>query len=776
MKVRSSSYYVKLVLYCFAITSIPVVVLGFLSYSHSSQVVQRSVNTQKSLSLTQMQANVEQLLNAVDQSATHFLSSYVVQSALYEPLNPKQFTLFNQLKSELNYLQRVDNGITDITMLSTAGEWLINNNGLYRLADVKDPPLHLMADSEDASYYTVSVGGGDSSSSAPEAASSPGGCTNKIQLVKKLPLTAFNPVGLAVITIPACSLSDNVSLDSEQEAFLILDERQAVVWSQGMEVPDLEAVRGRLKAAEEPQGQVSLPMKDERYTVTYRKSDYTGWTYMSVVSVAQLAKQSRGIGWFTFYICLALLLLFVGLSWVLSMRMYRPIFTLYREVVGVKEGPSPGTRVDELAAIGEQVRTMFRTERELQNRLQGQMEQLKTFFMIRLVLGGMKDEEIIANLHQFELGHDFKRFAVLAAQIDLEGTRFGPKDYDLLMFAVNNMIEELIPASERLVPVLLGRSQITVVTSSGGQEEEFRKSLYALAEQVQTAVADYLGIPVYIGVSLDYGRLRDIPRAYEESVEALQARVRFGGQSILSFADLGENHAMHYSYPFELQKELFDAMKVADRRRTELLLQQMMAEICSSSAYPQDQQYNAVRLLMNVMNLAHSFDLQAPLMDNQQTLFDELFRLDIPKEGERWIREKLIGPILDGIEERTELRHLNISRELIQIVQNEFETDLSIESVADRLHYSPSYLSTVFRKSMNVPFSAYLAQYRHQTALRWLVETDMSVKEISERLRYNNPQNFIRSFRKLEGLPPGKYRELHANGGSADREEEGQGA
>ncbi|MFB4390061.1 helix-turn-helix domain-containing protein, partial [Bacillus sp. BR_10] len=48
---------------------------------------------------------------------------------------------------------------------------------------------------------------------------------------------------------------------------------------------------------------------------------------------------------------------------------------------------------------------------------------------------------------------------------------------------------------------------------------------------------------------------------------------------------------------------------------------------------------------------------------------------------------------------------------------------------------------------------------RHHVAKNWLVETDMSVKEISEKLKYKNPQNFIRSFKKLEGTTPGKYRD-----------------
>ncbi|MNL86613.1 Helix-turn-helix domain protein [compost metagenome] len=46
-------------------------------------------------------------------------------------------------------------------------------------------------------------------------------------------------------------------------------------------------------------------------------------------------------------------------------------------------------------------------------------------------------------------------------------------------------------------------------------------------------------------------------------------------------------------------------------------------------------------------------------------------------------------------------------------------------------------------------------------AKKWLIETDMTVKEISERLQYQNSQNFIRSFRKQEEMTPGQYRELH---------------
>ncbi|HFM7023016.1 TPA: helix-turn-helix domain-containing protein, partial [Enterococcus faecium] len=46
-------------------------------------------------------------------------------------------------------------------------------------------------------------------------------------------------------------------------------------------------------------------------------------------------------------------------------------------------------------------------------------------------------------------------------------------------------------------------------------------------------------------------------------------------------------------------------------------------------------------------------------------------------------------------------------------------------------------------------------------AKKWLKETNLSVKEIAERLQYRNPQNFIRFFKKKESITPGEYRKKY---------------
>ncbi|KRF03357.1 hypothetical protein ASG89_23230 [Paenibacillus sp. Soil766] len=75
------------------------------------------------------------------------------------------------------------------------------------------------------------------------------------------------------------------------------------------------------------------------------------------------------------------------------------------------------------------------------------------------------------------------------------------------------------------------------------------------------------------------------------------------------------------------------------------------------------------------------------------------------------------------------------------------------------MNYSPNYLTKVFRKETGVNFSDYLSEYRMNMAKQWLLETDMKIFEIAEKLKYNTPANFIRYFRKLGGTTPGQYRD-----------------
>ncbi|MNC09987.1 HTH-type transcriptional regulator YesS [compost metagenome] len=110
------------------------------------------------------------------------------------------------------------------------------------------------------------------------------------------------------------------------------------------------------------------------------------------------------------------------------------------------------------------------------------------------------------------------------------------------------------------------------------------------------------------------------------------------------------------------------------------------------------------------------------------------------------------------MKEKTNEQFRCLSEKIAMIIRSEYDQELSLEIIGERLHYNPNYLSSIFKKEYGMTFSEYLMNYRLEMAKKWLVETDMTIKEIAERLQYHNPQNFIRSFRKKEHVTPGAYR------------------
>lgn len=129
-----------------------------------------------------------------------------------------------------------------------------------------------------------------------------------------------------------------------------------------------------------------------------------------------------------------------------------------------------------------------------------------------------------------------------------------------------------------------------------------------------------------------------------------------------------------------------------------------------------------------------------------------------PGDIEAWFGKVIVCPAIGLLKERQETQFNSISEEVKQLIAEAFDTDLTLEKCSARLNYHPQYISRVFRQETGTSFTDYLAQYRLTVAKRWLKDTDLTITEIAMKLKYNNPANFIRYFRKMEGITPGQYR------------------
>jgi len=124
------------------------------------------------------------------------------------------------------------------------------------------------------------------------------------------------------------------------------------------------------------------------------------------------------------------------------------------------------------------------------------------------------------------------------------------------------------------------------------------------------------------------------------------------------------------------------------------------------------------------------------------------------EKGRRGSRVILFGTTKD--------KHGNMAETMDKIVQyiNEHfsDTDLSLNTIARQVYLSPNYISTLFKKYLDVNISNYIIDIRMKKAAKLLRESDYKAYEIANMVGYTNSQYFSILFKRSIGISPTDYR------------------
>jgi len=91
-------------------------------------------------------------------------------------------------------------------------------------------------------------------------------------------------------------------------------------------------------------------------------------------------------------------------------------------------------------------------------------------------------------------------------------------------------------------------------------------------------------------------------------------------------------------------------------------------------------------------------------------------------------------------------------------LETNFAEIQSIKEVAIFVKMSPEYFRRLFKLDVGLSCEAYLTKLRMTFARELIIESTLSIKEISSRLGYKRPNHFSNTFLRYWGKSPGNYR------------------
>ena len=103
-------------------------------------------------------------------------------------------------------------------------------------------------------------------------------------------------------------------------------------------------------------------------------------------------------------------------------------------------------------------------------------------------------------------------------------------------------------------------------------------------------------------------------------------------------------------------------------------------------------------------------------------------------------------------------RQISLVRTVLNYIDEHYSEKISRDSLAEELHYSPCYFSSVFHKLAGITLSEYVSNIRMNKAGELICNSDVAVSEIIKRVGYRSESLFYTTFKKHFGVNPNEIR------------------
>ena len=732
---------------------IPVLVLGvglvagFGSYIYIStidSVVERFSSSKQSY-IEQIKNNLEHKIQTIEYAFNTYSTTSSFQEVVTHPITVQDFIAYRNVNSQLNYIASMAAEGTEYSLISLVENWQILNERLSSLSE--DEVLELRekyVENQEQSLFWIKTDKG-------------------IRFVNTLPVFSSKKQAIALSDISLHTLDATVKSE-ENTLIYILNKQGELMYEsepghQLLTSEQLRQLTGTVSSMEDT-GMVKQEITGrENLQLIYAKSSYNNWIYLTVLDQAEIASSLKMTKFGISAMALLSILLIWVVAYMISLHFTKPIQQIKRSLSAI---PQVNSR-NEIEYIMNSIDTIISEKASLENLIEAEMPQLETQLILNLFRNRVSPEELEQNLLRFGYQRSAQhRYAAMLIQLDSLGGQEA-SDKDVLLLAINKLVKEVIPRQQRLQPIILNDdTQATILTFAGKNDPEINKEILEYATVLLRTARSYLKVSISIGISKFYTDLLESKEACEMAKQALHQRLNLGKESIIFYEDISTvvSGPVLLHYPVELESQLFNAIRLGDKEQVTKALYPFLAELMGKNKSTMNFEVMLVRLVNNLIQLEQHLGVNVLLTQDNNKLYHRVLDIRNPEEIERMLVQEVIDPMMYSMKDKTSKQFRCLSDKITDIVHAEYDRELTLEIIGERLHYNPNYLSSIFKKEYGTSFSEYLMNYRLEMAKRWLTETDMTIKDIAERLQYHNPQNFIRSFRKKEQVTPGAYRKL----------------
>jgi AraC-like DNA-binding protein len=297
---------------------------------------------------------------------------------------------------------------------------------------------------------------------------------------------------------------------------------------------------------------------------------------------------------------------------------------------------------------------------------------------------------------------------------------------------------------ERNCAVLVVNFDIPLQDGLSGIQNALRK--------IQEDAAGRFGFSLSIGIGKP-GSIEEVYASYKSARRALLHRLVLGYGCLIVYE---EEPVTKYSYPMDLEKKIFNYLRLNNLEKAQVALNDFFMEIKKHPELSMDNVILAFNQLGDgiIKYIIENYINLREIFDDDINLYYRFSDAETIDEIERYYRNVLKKII--RIESRaSELSETPIKKILSYIHTNSDKT-FDLQALSESVGLCYSHVRRIFKENMGENILAYVYKLKVNRAKKMLRNTDLPVETIAKQLGFYNRQSFYRFFEKFEGItPPG---------------------
>ncbi len=394
----------------------------------------------------------------------------------------------------------------------------------------------------------------------------------------------------------------------------------------------------------------------------------------------------------------------------------------------------------------------------LQKFVDDQNTQIKELFVSNLLKGELDDEKIESAFKKYEIT-PYPAYRMIAIVCKGENNQLKDKYTEILTELSEELKKRIF-----ITPVNYENRLIFLVGAENNIEVD--NKTVDLYKEIKDYITESFGFATASGISQTFHKLRHVRKAYGECAQALYNKANkedTQNSSLALFDDYLAVSSEDNVYDMIIENELIQAIDSCKEEEAERLLELTIERMEMKSVVGIERNFYLIRLLTAMLNIpgAAGVALSDVFDSEQYNILNRITQIYGKQEVVKAIGQEIIRPIIRKLsEKRQEGEGSEILKQVMKLLKDS-KGNITLNECADRLCYHPNYLSKVLKREKGITFTDIVSEEKLKQAKYMLLITEYSVAEISEKLQYNNVQNFIRFFKNHVGFTPAAFRKEH---------------